>query len=489
MCGGRERALPDGRANVGDALIGRHGGVTGGRHGGLVNRSIPLVALVAACGGAPAAPEMGGGGGAAALEGGAPARVVMISIDGLMPEVYTAPDAHGLKVPTLRRLAAGGAFASRVESVFPTVTYPAHTTLVTGAPPAVHGITTNKAPDPREANQGGWRWYSEDIAVPTLWQEVEASGRSAALITWPVTVGADVHYRVPEIWRAGTADDQKLVRALATPGLLEAVAAEHPTLWAELTPPEIHDDAQFAIARHLTAQADPQLVLMHVWATDDAQHAGGPWSAPAVAAIEHVDALLGELVGELERSPAWSRTVVVVVSDHGFAAVQHEIRLGALFAAQGLITVDAAGKVSGARVSTAASGGTALVYADDPAAEAEIRAAVTSLGDAVARVYERDELAAAGADPRAFLALAAAPGHGFSDARTTPVIAPATIGGTHGWPPTDPAMASSFIAFGPRIAPRALGPIRMIDIAPTVATWLGVTLPGATGTPLEDLAR
>src|SRR5215510_16411957 len=95
-------------------------------------------------------------------------RVVVISIDGLMPDAYLDPDGHGLAVPTLRALVAGGA-AARVRGVMPTVTYPSHTTMVTGVPPRVHGIVSNQPLDPLGKNHDGWRWYAEDIRVPTLY--------------------------------------------------------------------------------------------------------------------------------------------------------------------------------------------------------------------------------------------------------------------------------------------------------------------------------
>ena len=64
-----------------------------------------------------------------------PARhVVMITIDGLKPATYTAPGPS--KVPTLRRLAQEGTFADGVIGVTPTVTYPSHTTMITGVMPA-----------------------------------------------------------------------------------------------------------------------------------------------------------------------------------------------------------------------------------------------------------------------------------------------------------------------------------------------------------------
>src|SRR5829696_8822829 len=63
------------------------------------------------------------------------AHVIIISIDGLLPEYYTEPARLGLKVPNLVQMKLGGAYADGVEGVFPSVTYPAHTTLVTGVRP------------------------------------------------------------------------------------------------------------------------------------------------------------------------------------------------------------------------------------------------------------------------------------------------------------------------------------------------------------------
>src|SRR5437773_821040 len=77
---------------------------------------------------------------------------IVISIDGLMPDTYLAPDRLGLKVPTLRALAAAGLACDGARPVFPTVTYPNHTTIATGVPPALHGIVGNETFDPEEQN-------------------------------------------------------------------------------------------------------------------------------------------------------------------------------------------------------------------------------------------------------------------------------------------------------------------------------------------------
>jgi predicted AlkP superfamily pyrophosphatase or phosphodiesterase len=443
--------------------------------------ALALLIALPACG-APSGDTLGG-----RRPGKIRARVVVVSIDGMKPETYLEPDRLGLAVPTLRSIAARGACARAVESVFPSVTYPAHTTIVTGAPPRVHGIVSNRPLDPLQKNMDGWRWYTEDIAVPTLWSALEAQGGVAALVTWPVTVGARATFLIPEYWRSGHPDDQKLLRSLSTPGLLDKVARFYPELWKFLVPPDIKDEAQFAIARYLVAQENPDLVLVHVWETDDAQHAHGPGSPEAKQAFEHADLLLGELLAALERSPEWSRTTLVVLSDHGFAPVDHEIRLNALFRERGLVQVGADGKVTSARVTSIENGGTAYVYLLDPTAKADVMAALETLKPAIAKIYAREEIAAAGGDPTAALAVGAAPGYSFTDNAASPALVDRPGRGHHGFPPTDPAMAASFLAFGPKIPHRDLGAIRMIDIAPTIARWLGITLSGATGKPIPGL--
>jgi predicted AlkP superfamily pyrophosphatase or phosphodiesterase len=102
--------------------------------------------------------------------------VVLLSIDGLKPDYVLEADRHGLKVPNLRKLAADGAFATGVTGVTPTVTYPSHTTLVTGVSPAEHGILNNSPFDPHGTNVNGWSWYAEDIRVPTLWDAATEAG-------------------------------------------------------------------------------------------------------------------------------------------------------------------------------------------------------------------------------------------------------------------------------------------------------------------------
>jgi predicted AlkP superfamily pyrophosphatase or phosphodiesterase len=130
------------------------------------------------------------------------APVLMISVDGLKPEYVLDADAHGLKIPFLRSLLRDGAYARGVTGVWPTVTYPSHTTLLTGVAPAEHGIYNNLEFDPKNTFANAWYWYGQRIRAPTLWQAAHEAGLSTASIGWPVSVGATaVDFLIPEYWR------------------------------------------------------------------------------------------------------------------------------------------------------------------------------------------------------------------------------------------------------------------------------------------------
>src|ERR1700741_3988280 len=97
------------------------------------------------------------------------APLLLISIDGLHPRYVTQSQDPDLQIPNLRSFVKEGAYAEGAVAVAPTVTYPNHTTVVTGCSPSKDGILSNTPFDPLLKNREGWYWYAEDIKVPTLW--------------------------------------------------------------------------------------------------------------------------------------------------------------------------------------------------------------------------------------------------------------------------------------------------------------------------------
>lgn len=420
-----------------------------------------------------------------------PLHVVLVTIDGLVPDTYLQPDAHGLAIPTLRRFVAEGAYARGARSVFPSVTYPAHASIATGVQPARHGIFSNRSFDPLERDAESWRWYAEELRATPLWEVARRAGHKTALIGWPVTVGAQADFLIPEFWRTHTADDLKIVRALSTPGLLDAIERHTPGFQKRAFVSDAGDEAGVDAATYLLSTSKPRLLMLHVFQVDSAQHKQGLWSAPAISAIENADRQLGRLLDAIEQAGLGAHTRVVVASDHGFQNVTRQLHPRALLREAGLLTVDEKGSIRDWRAHALSSGGQAYVYLRDPA-DLALQQSVRALfaqraakpGSGIARVRERAEIQAAGGDPGAFLSLDAAEGTYFGWGLAAYETSASTRA-THGFDPERADMQASLLMRGAGIRPGPLEEARLIDIAPTIAHWLGVALPDVDGRVLQ----
>ncbi|MGA8144110.1 MAG: ectonucleotide pyrophosphatase/phosphodiesterase [Candidatus Acidiferrales bacterium] len=423
-------------------------------------------------------------------------HVIVVTIDGMKPQTYTEPDAHGLKVPTLREIVRTGASSDGVQPVMPSVTYPSHTTMMTGVNPGTHAIFTNPEWDPLGKNEKGWRWYEEDIRVPTLWQLAHDRGLRTALIHWPVTVGAQADILVPEYWRAMIPEDLKLLRALSTRGILDDVAKEFPDFIAGMTPFPQTDEAFTDIACYAIEKLQPNLLILHLAMLDHQEHEHGPFSPEAIAATETADSQIARVIAESKKSGIWNSTALVVLSDHGFVPLSQAVRPGVLLRKHGLITLDAKDKVVSWKASLISNAGSAYIYVRDKNDDVTRRALLhifqplaAAPGSRIHRVVGHDEIVALGGDPEAFLALEAVEGATISGDYTGVFTGSTKVRGTHGYFPDRSEMRSSLLIYGPSIAPGKIENARMIDVAPTIARWLALDLSKAQGSPLAILQR
>ena len=97
--------------------------------------------------------------------------------------------AGKIHIPNLTRLRREGSYADGVIGVYPTLTYPSHTTIITGRMPAEHGIYSNLSSRQPGKNVGDWFWFANAIKVPTLWDEARAHHMTTGTVFWPVAVG------------------------------------------------------------------------------------------------------------------------------------------------------------------------------------------------------------------------------------------------------------------------------------------------------------
>lgn len=409
-------------------------------------------------------------------------QVILISIDGLTTMDYLHPDG-GLKVPNLEALKASGCAADGMTGIFPTVTYPSHTAMITGEPPAVHGIYTNTPLDPFGYQNGGWFYFAEQISSPTLWQVLRQAGLKTAAISWPVTIGAEVDYLLPEYRPVRTREDVALLAALSTPGLF------HEMIAVDSVNRPMTDAWRTSAAISILDTRRPDLLALHLSDLDGAQHAGGPHTAQSHATLEKIDAQIGEIRAAVEKSGRADRTAWVIVSDHGFYPVNQVVNPMIALRDAGLITTNAAGRVTDWKVFMHNAGGSALFEARDPGDTASIAKAtelMTKLAadpaNGIEKVYTPAELKAMQASPKAFLALEAAREFGFGSNMVGTMVTPAPSTGKHGYSPNIPELRPAMILSGAGVNACELREgVNIVDVAPTVAALLGVSMTGTAG--------
>jgi predicted AlkP superfamily pyrophosphatase or phosphodiesterase len=417
-----------------------------------------------------------------ALPAAAAPPVLMISIDGLRPQEWQSR-ANGLDLPALRGLATGGTSAA-VTGVLPTVTYPSHTTLLTGAAPRQHGIANNLTFDPLRGNADGWYWYASDIKTDTLWQAASRAGQKVVNVHWPVSVGVPgLTANLPQYWRTGMADDDKLMAVLATTGLPLAEAGPYPTGKDESI---TGDEGRTAQAIALMQRLKPDFTTVYLTGFDHEQHEAGPDSPAARAVLVRIDAAVGQLVTAARAIDP--KTTVVVVSDHGFAPTARTTNLFVPFIKAGLIrlTADGSAIASWDAIPWTAGGSAAIRLArpDDTALKARVAAVLKDVAAdpaaGIDRVLDAAGIAAAGGSADAAFWVNCKQGWLMGGKLNGVQGEPTTTRGMHGYFRDVPAMRASLIANGPGIAAgRDLGVIDMRAIAPAVAARLGVTLKDA----------
>jgi hypothetical protein len=205
------------------------------------------------------------------LKADAASRVLLILLDGFGYLRFSQARDEGL-APELSSLGE----PLMALTTYPPITSVSMASLLTGAPPQVHGVDVRG---------------ERKTETQTLFDVVSAAGRHAVAVE-----GESLPFNLPgaavqlsgDRDGNGSTDDNVLANALA---VVEA--------------------------------GMPDLLFVHFHGIDDAGHTYGPGSAEESSAVQTVDTAVGRLIEALP-----SDTLVLLVADHGMHPVQEEGRLG-----------------------------------------------------------------------------------------------------------------------------------------------------------------
>ena len=227
---------------------------------------------------------------------------VVVCVDGCEPD-YIAQAVAGGHMPWMKRVLAEGA-AVIADCVMPSFTNPNNLSIVTGAPPAVHGICGNYLYDTEsgaEVMMNDPKW----LRAPTLLAALADAGCKVAVVTAKDKLRKLLGHRLRGVCFSAEKADQVTLGEHGIEGALELVGMPVPSVYsAELS------EFVFAAGVKLMRTRSPD--LMYLSTTDYVQHKHAPGSTDANAFYRMMDRYFAELED--------AGCAIVITADHGMNA-------------------------------------------------------------------------------------------------------------------------------------------------------------------------
>jgi predicted AlkP superfamily pyrophosphatase or phosphodiesterase len=417
-------------------------------------------------------------------EAGRRPKALILCVDALSADDYELLT----RLPNFGRLIAEGTVMRETLPVFPSLTYPNHTSIITGCNPGRHGIHNNEDVKAGEVDRAWFNQYSL-IQVETLLDIAAKAGLTTGAISWPITGGAPLDAVLPMIvpYHYTGWEPEPYVRGHATDAHLDEyfwrygyhLMGENRSLDAftmAVTPDLIRDFGQ------------PDVLLVKLCDLDSARHRHGRNSPQAEEELRRHDQQLGVLLGALSRWGDLDQTVIAIAGDHGIQDVSGVLYLNALLRDAGFLELDGDGAIVDWKAYAHSAGQSAWIQLRDPddsetrdAVETWLRELVEAGSYGLAHLFTKEQAAqehglvgpfdyvVCGEDGLAFetswraeSAYVDAADEGYSGLR-----------GNHGGlPVTVPTLS---LLHGPGVRKGAqIAQASLIDLAPTLARLLGL---------------
>ena len=381
-------------------------------------------------------------------------KLLVLSVDGLDWRYLRDRDQLGLRIPHLRRMLQEGRYSQGVVGVWPTITWPSHTSLITGVRPDQHGILGNRRP---KSEGGDYYWTVDLLKAPTLWQAAGKHGLTTASVTWPVTTDAPISFDLPEYFqrRNGGSMDLLSVAAKSTPGLVDEIARAYPSFSQQW----VDDRTRTLATIFLLKQKAPDLLLVHFVDLDAEEHDQGPFEINANATLERTDELIGEILVALP-----SNYQFALVSDHGFERVDKTVNLSVLLERE---------KVEGA---VRSMGGIAVTKEESVAQF--LRQAQRDPASFIGREIPHEELVRYAPNLKDSVAAFEPAEHVmFGPTKNGELLGPPYEKGNHGFWPLRANYRSIFVLYQSGAQHAAEPEMPMLNVAARLASCLGLRFP------------
>lgn len=419
--------------------------------------------------------------------------LIIISFDAVSSE-----DIDKLyKLDNFKYLIDNGSLITNVESVYPTLTYPAHATIMTGLYPKNHGVinnTINKFSD----SAPNWYWYRKYIKSKTLYELVSEKGLTTAALLWPVSGRSNIDYNLTEIFPTKSWHKQLIMSSLT--GNIKHqldLNKKFGHLRKGFCQPYL-DNFVHAASKYTISKYKPNLTLIHYTDVDTNRHNHGYDSKEANDALLRHDKRLGEIIKTLKENNIFEDSTIVALGDHSALDCNYMIRLNSLFREHGLLKVNEKGIIQSYKAVSKSCDGSSYIYLKDKN-DTKTRNKVLEILENL--IYANDapieflltdkEASDFGADPNCTFMVEASNNFYFIDESLGNIIeevndddnAPHRYKATHGYHPNKPNYNTFFMAFGCGIKKGVkINGGKLINHGPTLAKLLDVDFGKTDGT-------
>lgn len=425
-----------------------------------------------------------------------PKRVMVISFDAVGTR-----DLEFLRtLPNFGSFLKEAALCPHVNSTCPSITYPAHTSIVTGRMPKNHGIINNTKMQPGR-EKADWVYQRKYIKVPTLYDAAKRKGKSTAALLWPVVGRSGMDYYVPEVMVTRRWQTQVLVNAVNGPVRYQLeLNRRFGRLRDGIRQPALDHFIQ-ACALYTIRKYNPDLFFLHLTDVDTNRHIYGVHHPKVTEALRRHDDRLGEIMTALSESGDMNDTSVVILGDHYQKDVHKIAFLNHALWKEGLLTVKNGRLKQWRAISKTCDGSCYLYLKDGDRADRGLGIRVRALMErlmeqgsyGIRRIFSAEEAAALGADPACFLMLEAKEGWYFLDGWEQPVRAVQDekrqkMRGTHGYLPQGEDYQTFFAAKGCGVKNGlAEREIALWDEGATLAALMGLDLGKTDGSVIHEI--
>lgn len=389
-----------------------------------------------------------------------------------------------------------------IEPIFPAVTYPCHTSILTGCTVKKHGIVSCE-----KIYRGGYfdmPWYreKEEVLVPTLLDLAREQGLTTCSLAWPVSGGADYDLNMPMYvpYEYTGWEPEKYLEGKASAELMDRYFYKHGRYIKG--PDRSLDLLTMALALDILEDyPQPDIMLVKMCDLDGYRHELGVHHPRVSEQLRKHDQEFGSLLEALRRKGTLEDTNIIILGDHGMTDYQDICHLNVLLRKNGFIRVNEEGKIESFDALIHSCGLAAYVEMANPEdreMHEKVRAFLESLKDDpeimldyVLDKEEADRLF--GVDAFEFYIESKLPisfGNEYAPDSiwgSQQGLRDRNYGGDHGGSPKREEI-TVFLAKGPNVRPVHLQHRHsMVDEAPTMARMLGFTMEDVDGTAIEEI--